>query len=92
MRIIGPDELIFGVDDLEACRTFLIDFGLTEVSRSDEGGTYHALDGTGVTVRRRDDPSLPQAIADRKHAAQDHLRRRGPGRARGDRGRTGQGS
>ena len=47
MRIIGPDELIFGVDDLEACRTFLMDYGLTEVDRNEDGGSYHALDGTG---------------------------------------------
>ena len=40
MRIIGPDELIFGVDDMEACRAFLSDYGLQEKP----GGTFEALD------------------------------------------------
>jgi hypothetical protein len=39
MRILGPDELIFGVDDLESCRTFLIDYGLSEVNRTEAGGS-----------------------------------------------------
>jgi len=62
MRIIGPDELIFGVEDLEACRAFLIDYGLEEVERTEAGGTYHALDGTGITLRRRNDPALPKPL------------------------------
>lgn len=63
MRIIGPDELIFGVDDIEACRIFLVDYGLDEIdSRGAEGGTFEALDGTALTIRKRDDPSLPPAL------------------------------
>lgn len=59
MKIIGPDELIFGVDDVSTCRTFLIDFGLTE----SESGTFEALDGTCVMVREASDPSLPAPLA-----------------------------
>jgi len=63
MRIIGPDELVFGVDDLEACRTFLTDYGLTEAGWSDAGGTFVALDNTAITIRNRDDAGLPKQLA-----------------------------
>lgn len=62
MRIIGPDELIFGVDDLDACRAFLVDYGLDEVDRTEGGASYHALDGTGITIRKRSDPYLPRPL------------------------------
>lgn len=63
MRIIGPDELVFGVDDLDACRQFLLDSGLIEAEWSAAGGTFVGLDNTGITVRARDDASLPAALA-----------------------------
>lgn len=62
MRIIGPDELVFGVDDLAACRQFLLDYGLTEIDWTDAGGTFVALDNTGVTIRLRGDASLPPQL------------------------------
>ncbi|MBV7380626.1 VOC family protein [Maritimibacter dapengensis] len=63
MRIIGPDELVFGVDDLNACRTFLVDYGLDEENWEDgKGGTFVALDNTAITVRARDDSSLPKPL------------------------------
>lgn len=58
MRIIGPDELIFGVDNLEASKQFLLDYGLAE----NEGNRFEALDGTALTVREKDDPELPPPL------------------------------
>ncbi|WP_043301443.1 VOC family protein [Pseudomonas sp. M47T1] len=58
MNIIGPDYLVFGVDDLEACTQYLLDYGLSAVG----DGRFEALDGTGVHLRHRDDPSLPVAM------------------------------
>jgi catechol 2,3-dioxygenase-like lactoylglutathione lyase family enzyme len=55
MNIIGPDALVFGVDDLAACRQYLIDYGLKEAA----AGRFEALDGTAVVLRAKDDPSLP---------------------------------
>lgn len=55
MRIIGPDELVFGVDNSEACEAFLTDFGLSDAG----DGRFEALDKTALTVRSVDDPSLP---------------------------------
>ena len=37
---------------------FFIDYGL----REQENGFFSALDGTGVLLRGRDDPSLPAAL------------------------------
>ncbi|AEQ51250.1 VOC family protein [Pelagibacterium halotolerans] len=62
MRIIGPDELVFGVDDVAACREFLVDYGLMEKAFSDEGGRFEALDGSAFTIRKRDDASLPAPL------------------------------
>lgn len=58
MRIIGPDELIFGVDDTDACKAFLKDYGLDEA----DDGTFEALDKTAITIKAKDDPSLPPPL------------------------------
>lgn len=58
MRIIGPDELVFGVDNVEACAGFLVDYGLSDVGN----GTFEALDGTALTVLQKDDSSLPPPL------------------------------
>jgi catechol 2,3-dioxygenase-like lactoylglutathione lyase family enzyme len=58
MNIIGPDALVFGVDDLAACRQYLIDYGLKDVGQ----GRFEALDGTAVELRAKDDPSLPPGL------------------------------
>jgi hypothetical protein len=62
MRIVGPDELVFGVDDPAACRSFLADYGLMEAPAPDGAHFFEALDGTGFTLRRRDDPALPAPL------------------------------
>ncbi|MGJ7542448.1 VOC family protein [Variovorax sp. LT1R16] len=54
MNILGPDELIFGVEDLDACTRYLTDYGLEPVSE----GRFEALDGTAVIVRHAEDASL----------------------------------
>lgn len=59
MNILGPDYLVFGVDDFSGCRQFLTDYGLTET----QYGFFQALDGTGVLLRERDDPSLPAPLS-----------------------------
>jgi catechol 2,3-dioxygenase-like lactoylglutathione lyase family enzyme len=55
MNIIGPDTLVFGVDDMASCRQYLIDYGLTEVTQY----RFEAMDGTAVEIRSKDDPGLP---------------------------------
>lgn len=58
MRIIGPDELVFGVDNIEAAQTFLLDYGLADAGN----GTFEALDKTAITLRDKDDATLPPAL------------------------------
>ncbi|RPE72136.1 glyoxalase/bleomycin resistance protein/dioxygenase superfamily protein [Pacificibacter maritimus] len=58
MRIIGPDELVFGVDNIDACATFLADYGLIDAGE----GRFEALDKTAVTVRDVNDASLPAPL------------------------------
>lgn len=58
MNIIGPDKIVFGVDDLATCQQFVIDYGLTQ----QDDYNYVALDGTGIEIRQMDDPSLPTAL------------------------------
>lgn len=62
MNIIGPDYLVFGVDDLVACSEFLTAFGLTPAGVDDKGGLFEALDGTGVIIRHKSDPDLPAPL------------------------------
>ncbi|MDQ7261407.1 VOC family protein [Paracoccus sp. PS-1] len=65
MRIIGPDYLVFGVEDLAGSARYLEDFGLTPVDVDETGGLFEALDGTGVIIRHRDDPRLPAPLPTR---------------------------
>lgn len=55
MKIIGPDALVFGVDDVAACTQYLTDYGLKAVG----AGRFEALDGTAVVIKPKDDPGLP---------------------------------
>ena len=59
MKIIGPDALVFGVDDVAACAQYLTDYGL--VPSAD--GRFEALDSTAVVLRPKDDPGLPAPLA-----------------------------
>ena len=50
MKIIGPDALVFGVDDVPACTQYLIDYGLKPVGVDANGGRFEALDGTAIVI------------------------------------------
>ena len=63
MKIIGPDLLVFGVDDLETCSKFLLDYGLKKTESSTSGGSFAALDGTSIIIRKSNDGTLPAAVA-----------------------------
>jgi len=60
MNIIGPDELVFGVDDIDACTRYLLDYGLQPSGMPSEG-RFEALDGTAVVIARASDANLPAA-------------------------------
>ncbi len=58
MNIIGPDALVFGVENVKDCEQYLIDYGLDSVG----DGRFEALDGTSIVVLPVDDASLPPAL------------------------------
>ena len=62
MNILGPDALVFGVDDIAACTQFLTDYGLRPVDVTEAGGRFEALDGTAIVLARKDDVTLPPAL------------------------------
>ncbi|UOV05068.1 VOC family protein [Pseudoxanthomonas sp. F37] len=62
MNIIGPDYLVFGVDDVAACCEYLAAFGLKPMDVTAAGGLFEALDGTGIIIRHTSDPSLPAPL------------------------------
>ena len=52
MSIVGIDSITYGVEDLELCRRFFLDWGLRETS----AGNFETLNGCEVKLRRSDDP------------------------------------
>jgi catechol 2,3-dioxygenase-like lactoylglutathione lyase family enzyme len=58
-NIVGLEELVFGVDDIDGCTKYLVDYGLTPTVLSEVGGRFEAADGTAVIVWRNDHPMLP---------------------------------
>lgn len=62
MNIIGPDTLVFGVDDVAGCVQYLTDYGLEPIGVTAAGGRFEALDGTAVVIAHKDDPTLPPAM------------------------------
>jgi catechol 2,3-dioxygenase-like lactoylglutathione lyase family enzyme len=61
MDITGVDCAVFGVEDLDAARQFLKDYGMKELEHGASGASFTALDGSGVELRRASDASLPAA-------------------------------
>ncbi len=59
MNITGAENLLFGVDDMAACRRFLTIYGLKEIEADGKGAKFRALDGSGVDLRPLSDPDLP---------------------------------
>lgn len=50
MNVIGPDYLVFGVDDFPTYVQYLTDYGLAPTQVSSNVVWFEALDGTGVRV------------------------------------------
>ena len=59
MNIIGPDALVFGVDDLAACRQYLIDYGL---SRRRPAAASRRWTARPSSIRAKDDATLPPGL------------------------------
>jgi catechol-2,3-dioxygenase len=62
MNILGPDALVFGVDDVAACAQYLTDYGLEPVGLTASGGSFEALDGSRIVIAHKDDAALPPPL------------------------------
>jgi len=58
MNILGPDGLVFGVDDVAACTQYLTDYGLEPKGN----GRFEALDGTFVQIADKGASDLPPPL------------------------------
>jgi catechol 2,3-dioxygenase-like lactoylglutathione lyase family enzyme len=62
MAFNGIDAIVFGVADMAAARRFLDDWGVTQVSVTDDRLVYRTRDGAEVIVRPHHAPDLPPPI------------------------------
>jgi catechol 2,3-dioxygenase-like lactoylglutathione lyase family enzyme len=62
MALKGIDAVVFGVEDMAESRRFLADWGLTEVSATDDKLVFKTRDGAEAIVRPKDAADLPPAI------------------------------
>ena len=62
MDVLGIDEITYGADDLPACKTFFLDWGIELVEEDAGRLVFETLNGCRVIVRKSDDPDLPPAI------------------------------
>lgn len=60
--IEGIDRITYGVEDLDACRRFFLDWGLKLAREDGNGLDFESLNGCEIQVRKTDDPNLPQAL------------------------------
>jgi catechol 2,3-dioxygenase-like lactoylglutathione lyase family enzyme len=61
MAILGVQSLVYGVDDMELCRRFWQDFGLTETTSESDHCVFETMEGSTVELRPIDSAVLPPA-------------------------------
>jgi catechol 2,3-dioxygenase-like lactoylglutathione lyase family enzyme len=64
MAIVGVETAVFGVSDLERCKTFFDDLGLSLAEASDLHADYRLAEGSHVVVRALDDVTLPPPFSE----------------------------
>ena len=64
MALIGIEKLVFGVEDLELCKKFWCDYGMTVLEETPDHGLYATTSNAKVEVRPLDDPALPAAVVE----------------------------
>ncbi len=60
--IEGIDRVTYGVEDLDVCKRFFVDWGLKLVREDADGLDFESLNGCELWIRKTDDPSLPPAV------------------------------
>jgi catechol-2,3-dioxygenase len=62
MQLLGIDEVTFGAKDLEKCRQFFLDWGLSLHTESAQELVFTSLNGCRVVVAHSDKPGLPAGV------------------------------
>jgi catechol 2,3-dioxygenase-like lactoylglutathione lyase family enzyme len=62
MAIERIESVLYGVDDLDECTQFFVDFGLDLAERTDASAVLTTQVKQRVILKRNDDPSLPAAV------------------------------
>ena len=60
--IEGIDRITYGVEDLEACKRFFLDWGLNLVREDASGLDFESINGCEIFVRKTGDAALPPAV------------------------------
>jgi catechol 2,3-dioxygenase-like lactoylglutathione lyase family enzyme len=71
MNIVGLDELVFAVDDVEGCTQYLLDYGLSATQIGPQGGRFEALDGTAIVIHGAADPGRAPSIHETVYGVSD---------------------
>lgn len=58
--INGIHTVLYGVDDLELCTRYFVDFGLSLLEQSGEHSHFRLDEGSNVILRHVDDPLIPK--------------------------------
>ncbi len=59
MNIIGIEKIVYGVTDLAACSRYMSDWGFASRGTTSTGADFETAEKTLVSLRARDDASLP---------------------------------
>lgn len=59
--INGIETVIYGVDDVELCTRYFVDFGLPIVENSSEHAHFRLDEGSSVIIRSINDPLIPKS-------------------------------
>src|SRR2546423_12242991 len=62
MSIEGIDRMVYGVEEMAACRKFFSDWGLRLKRESAAAVEFESLNGCEIQLRHKDDASLPPPI------------------------------
>ncbi len=62
MHLLGIDEVIFGASDLEKCRQFFLDWGLSLHTESSQELVFTSLNGCRVVVAHSDKPGVAAGV------------------------------
>jgi catechol 2,3-dioxygenase-like lactoylglutathione lyase family enzyme len=62
MDVLGIDEIVYGVDDLQLCRRFFLDWGMTLVHEGESLLIFETQNGCRVIARPSHSADLPPAI------------------------------